>query len=47
MRRFDMRLPALVRLDENNEFQTETQNVSAAEFSFTSTVPFPKAQPAK
>jgi hypothetical protein len=29
MRRFDMRLPALVRLDANNEFQTETQNVSA------------------
>jgi len=24
--------PALVRLDENNEFQTETQNVSAREF---------------
>lgn len=29
MRRFDMRLPALVRLGEDNEFQTETQNVSA------------------
>ena len=29
MRRFDMRLPASVRLDQNNEFQTETQNVSA------------------
>jgi hypothetical protein len=29
MRRFDMRLPALVRLDEHNEFETETQNVSA------------------
>ena len=29
MRRFDMRLPAVVRLDEDNEFQTETQNVSA------------------
>lgn len=39
MRRFDMRLPALVRLDrtnlggtnadQENEFQTETQNVSA------------------
>src|ERR1700726_2617040 len=28
-RRFDMRLPALVRLDRDNEFQTETQNVSA------------------
>jgi hypothetical protein len=24
-----MRLPAVVRLDEKNEFQTETQNVSA------------------
>jgi PilZ domain len=29
MRRFDMRLPAVVRLDSANEFQTETQNVSA------------------
>jgi hypothetical protein len=31
MRRFDMRLPAMVRLDQDqaNEFQTETQNVSA------------------
>ncbi len=29
MRRFDMRLHAVVRLDEDNEFQTETQNVSA------------------
>jgi hypothetical protein len=33
MRRFDMRLPAVVRLkqenDQENEFQTETQNVSA------------------
>ena len=29
MRRFDMRLPAIVRLDPENEFQTETQNVSA------------------
>jgi hypothetical protein len=29
MRRFDMRLPAIVRLDQENEFQTETQNVSA------------------
>jgi PilZ domain len=28
MRRFDMRLPAVVRLDQD-EFQTETQNVSA------------------
>lgn len=29
MRRFDMRLPATVRIDAQNEFQTETQNVSA------------------
>ena len=29
MRRFDMRLPALVRLDHEQEFRTETQNVSA------------------
>jgi len=33
MRRFDMRLPAVVRLSQENgqenEFQTETQNVSA------------------
>lgn len=31
MRRFDMRLPAVVRLneDQENEFHTETQNVSA------------------
>jgi len=29
MRRFDMRLPAVVRLDQDDEFQTETQNVSA------------------
>jgi hypothetical protein len=29
MRRFDMRLPAIVRLDRENEFHTETQNVSA------------------
>lgn len=29
MRRFDMRLPAVVRLDGADEFQTETQNVSA------------------
>jgi hypothetical protein len=29
MRRFDMRLPALVRLQGSDEFQTETQNVSA------------------
>jgi hypothetical protein len=29
MRRFDMRLPATVRLNGADEFQTETQNVSA------------------
>ncbi len=29
MRRFDMRLPATVRLEGADEFQTETQNVSA------------------
>jgi len=29
MRRFDMRLPAVVRLEGAGEFHTETQNVSA------------------
>ena len=29
MRRFDMRLPAIVRLESTHEVQTETQNVSA------------------
>jgi hypothetical protein len=29
MRRFDMRLPAIVRLEGSREFITETQNVSA------------------
>jgi hypothetical protein len=29
MRRFDMRLPAIVRLEGASEFHTETQNVSA------------------
>lgn len=29
MRRFDMRLPAIVKLEGSNEFFTETQNVSA------------------
>jgi len=29
MRRFDMRLPAVVRLQDAIDFQTETQNVSA------------------
>jgi hypothetical protein len=29
MRRFDMRLPAIVRLEGSTDFHTETQNVSA------------------
>jgi hypothetical protein len=29
MRRFDMRLPAIVRVDGSSEIHTETQNVSA------------------
>lgn len=29
MRRFDMRLPAVVRLEDRGEIRTETQNVSA------------------
>lgn len=29
MRRFDMRLPAIVKLEGESEFHTETQNVSA------------------
>ena len=29
MRRFDMRLPAVVRIEGTHEFYTETQNVSA------------------
>jgi len=29
MRRFDMRLPAVIRLGDTAEFRTETQNVSA------------------
>ena len=29
MRRFDMRLPAVVRMESQDEVQTETQNVSA------------------
>jgi hypothetical protein len=42
MRRFDMRLPAVVRLDENNEFQTETQNVSARGVFFYLDRPVPE-----
>jgi hypothetical protein len=41
MRRFDMRLPALVRLDANHEFQTETQNVSARGVFFYLDRPLP------
>ncbi|MGA9507477.1 MAG: PilZ domain-containing protein [Candidatus Sulfotelmatobacter sp.] len=41
MRRFDMRLPALVRLDANSEFQTETQNVSARGVFFYLDRPLP------
>jgi hypothetical protein len=41
MRRFDMRLPAVVRLDEKNEFQTETQNVSARGVFFYLDRPLP------
>jgi hypothetical protein len=41
MRRFDMRLPALVRLDPDNEFQTETQNVSARGVFFYLDRPLP------
>jgi len=42
MRRFDMRLPALVRLDQDNEFQTETQNVSARGVFFYLDRPLPE-----
>jgi len=41
MRRFDMRLPAVVRLDQENEFQTETQNVSARGVFFYFDKPLP------
>src|SRR5579872_5370567 len=41
MRRFDMRLPAIVRLDPENEFQTETQNVSARGVFFYLDRPLP------
>jgi len=41
MRRFDMRLPALVRLDQENELQTETQNVSARGVFFYLDRPLP------
>src|SRR5271163_3170149 len=42
MRRFDMRLPAVVRLDESSEFQTETQNVSARGVFFYLDRPVPE-----
>src|SRR5713226_8957595 len=41
MRRFDMRLPAVVRLDQENEFHTETQNVSARGVFFYLDRPLP------
>jgi hypothetical protein len=43
MRRFDMRLPAVVRLsqDQDNEFHTETQNVSARGVFFYLDLPIP------
>src|ERR1700731_2043234 len=44
-RRFDMRLPAVVRLDQENEFQTETQNVSARGVFFYLDRPLPAGTP--
>ena len=43
MRRFDMRLPAVVRLnqDQDQEFRTETQNVSARGVFFYLDRPLP------
>jgi hypothetical protein len=41
MRRFDMRLPAVIRLDAGAEFHTETQNVSARGVYFYSDRPVP------
>ena len=48
MRRFDMRLPAVVRInqdrltpDQDSEFQTETQNVSARGVFFYLDLPIP------
>ncbi len=41
MRRFDMRLPAVIRLDGGAEFHTETQNVSARVVYFYSDRPVP------
>lgn len=45
MRRFDMRLPAVVRLDQENEFHTETQNVSARGVFFYLNRPVPTGTP--
>jgi hypothetical protein len=45
MRRFDMRLPAIVRLDAENEFVTETQNVSARGVFFYLDHPLPAGTP--
>jgi hypothetical protein len=49
MRRFDMRLPAVVRLvqedDQANEFHTETQNVSARGVFFYLDRPVPAGTP--
>ncbi len=47
MRRFDMRLPALVRLaeDQESEFHTETQNVSARGVFFYLDRPIPAGTP--
>lgn len=41
MRRFDMRLPAIVRLEGSREFHTETQNVSARGVFFYLDRPLP------
>src|SRR5271166_1820767 len=45
MRRFDMRLPAVVRLTGESEFQTETQNVSARGVFFYLDRPVPAGTP--
>lgn len=45
MRRFDMRLPAVVRLNQANEFHTETQNVSARGVFFYLDQPVPAGTP--
>lgn len=43
MRRFDMRLPAVVRFEDTAEIMTETQNVSALGVFFISTAASPPA----